>query len=446
MHEALLTLLPMLEVLRPALTRPGFENLRVLFCGWVLTPGAHAVTEALVQTRVAGQRHHEAFHRFFSRGTWCPDELGRLLFQFIVQVMPAGSPLRLALDDTLAPKKGAHVFGIGSHLDAVRSTKRQKIFSFGHCWVVLALVMPVPFSTRTWALPILFRLYRTQKECAVKKGQPHRKKTQLGRDMLEVITGWVEGRRVELSADSAYCNDTITRGLASNIILFGAMRPDAVLTRVPASRRRHSNGRPRVRGTVLPKPAAMAKGRSPWLTTYAFLYGKRRTVEYKKCVAQWYRACGVRPLHVIVVRAAVGDIGIRVFFCTDPTLSVREILEGYAQRWAIEVCFRELKQLLGFADSSARKQAAVERTAPFVGLTYTMLVLWAVKGAHSVISPPLRPWYSHKRGLSFADILRTAQRTLASVDLLDPPRASNNLQKARRMTRSPSRRRLKRVA
>src|SRR5205085_10740667 len=92
------------------------------------------------------------------------------------------------------------------------------------------------------------------------------------------------------------------------------------------------------------------------------LYGKLQTVEYKTYDAQWYRACGPRLLRVVVVRLSEGQLRLRVFFCTDITLSVRKILEGYAERWAIEVCFRDLKQLLGFADSSARKQAAVERT------------------------------------------------------------------------------------
>jgi hypothetical protein len=59
----------------------------------------------------------------------------------------------------------------------------------------------------------------------------------------------------------------------------------------------------------------------------------------------------------VVVRVEEGSIKCRVFFSTDPSLSVQEILEGYARRWAIEVCFRDLKQLLGFADSSARKRA-----------------------------------------------------------------------------------------
>src|SRR6266508_1186854 len=69
-YDCLRTLIAALEVLRPAFTRPGFNNLVVVFAGWVLTNGPHAVTQTLVATSVAGRRHHEAFHRFFSRGTW----------------------------------------------------------------------------------------------------------------------------------------------------------------------------------------------------------------------------------------------------------------------------------------------------------------------------------------------------------------------------------------
>jgi hypothetical protein len=108
-------------------------------------------------------------------------------------------------------------------------------------------------------------------------------------------------------------------------------------------------------------------------------------------------------------------------------------LETYAGRWEREACFRNLKQLLGFADSSARKKAAVERTAPFVGLVYSTLILWFAAGAHRspLAAPSLRPWYPHKRGFSFADVLRTAQRALGSIDVLDPRSSINNLRKRR---------------
>ena len=52
------------------------------------------------------------------------------------------------------------------------------------------------------------------------------------------------------------------------------------------------------------------------------------------------------------------------------------ILERYASRWAIEVTFRDLKQLLGFSESQAWTRLAVLRTAPFVGIVYSVVVLW----------------------------------------------------------------------
>jgi hypothetical protein len=438
--ELLRSFLAALDVLRPVVTQPSFAHLVTLTVGWVLTPGKHAVTEALISTDVARRRHHEAYHRFFSRGTWSPDEMGRSLFMWLLQRMAPDAPIHLAVDDTLAPKKGPQVFGIGTHLDAVRSTRLCKVFCFGHCWVMLAVLVTVPFSRRPWALPILFRLYRNKKECA-KKRHPYRKKTELARDLLDVFLGWVGGRRVELAADSAYCNDTVTRGLPKSVVLFGAMRPDAVLTALPESRPSHQVGRHRKRGHVLPKPEVLAQDDAhPWKSCEANLYGRKTRVRYKELCAQWYRACGVGLLRIVIVKVQTGKIGFRVFFGTDAALSVRDILEGYAGRWSIEVCFRNLKQMMGFADSSARKRAAVERTAPFVGFVYTFLIVWFVAHAwtSSFATPPVRPWYRHKQGLSFADVLRTAQRVLAPLDVLDPRRTLDNLRQLPTAKRSPT--------
>lgn len=428
-RELLHTLLGFVEVFRPALTAPGFEKALVVFVGWVLSTGPHAVTAALVSTDVARRRHHEGFHRFFSRGTWSTDELGKLLFARLLAWVPEGMPIHAALDDTLAPKKGEHVFGIGSHLDAVRSTKKFRVFAFGHVWVVLSIVVKLPFAKRPWALPVLFRLYRNKKECLSKK-HPYKKKTELARELVDILATWAGKRRIHLAADCAYCNDTLMRGVSPTVTLFGAMRPDAVLTALPTDREKQRTGRRRIRGQGLPKPESLARNeRSPWRRCSAFLYGKIRSVQYKTMDAQWYRACGPRLVRVVVVRVDTGNLGLRVFFCTDVTLSVVEILETYGERWSIEVCFRDLKQLLGFADSSARKKEAVERTAPFVGYIYTTIVLWFAQHAWNTVAaaPPVRPWYPHKRGASFADVLRCAQRTLAHLDVFDPACSIANL-------------------
>lgn len=416
------TLLETIKLVAPAFTKPGLDNVIVVLVGWVLTHGRHAVTAALVAADVAARRHHEAFHRFFSRGTWSPDALGLLLLGKILELcVSSHAVVELVLDDTLCRKKGRAIFGIGNHLDAVRSTKAFRVFSFGHVWVVLSVVIRVPFSKRPWALPILFRLYRVKQDCK-KNGGAFLKKTQLGRQMVDLVAQNLPNTRFRVSADDAYSNSTLLDGLPSNVIFVGSMRSDAVLTALPTQAERKATGRRRLRGQRVPKPEELVKARQPWSNVEVFIYGRHRTLQIKTIDAQWYRGAGERLLRIVVVRVLRGSIPMRVFFSTDPTMSVGLIIETYAGRWSTEPCFRDLKQLLGFDQSQARCEPAVERVAPFVGYIRTLLILWFLDGELAdtpLAAPPVRPWYGHKSGLCFADILRAAQRSLADVDVLD---------------------------
>ena len=424
----LTTLLLVLQTFSIVLTKPSFANLLVVVCGWLLTQGPHAVTEALVMTGVAGKRHHEAFHRLFSRARWNPDDMGRWLFHRLLPYV-GNDAIQVAIDDTLAPKKGPHVFGIASHLDAVRSTRKRKVFTFGHVWVVLAVLVRVPFSTRTWALPVLFRLYRSKKETA-EADATYEKKTELASELLQVFARWVDGYRVDVALDMGYCNSTVLENWPSNFHLCGAMRSDAKLTALPGPRAQDAKGRPKLKGDALPKPCEVAEDESiPWEKGEALLYGKKAQVQFKTFCAQWYSVCGVRLLRIVVVRCFHGQLPFRVFFSTDFTLTAVRILELYAGRWAIEVFFREAKQQLGFADSIARLELAVRRVAPLVGLLYTVLVVWFLEshGSVFVATPPERPWYPHKSGLSFADILREARAALTGADILTLAGNSRNL-------------------
>ncbi|QRK07782.1 transposase [Archangium violaceum] len=418
---ALNTLLPLLLSLRPVFTLPSFCRFLTLFAGWVSTRGVHAVTESLVSAGVSGVRHHAAFHRFFSRACWSIDQMGRLLLLRLVALTPG--PLRLALDDTLCTHKGPHVFGLGAHLDPVRSTRRKRVFAFGHVWVVLSVLVPVPGCERVWALPILMRLYRSPADCQ-KRGDPHQKKTQLARQLVQQVSRWLPGKAVELVADSAYACREVLRHLPQGVVFVGAMRADASLHR-PRTRpcRSPVTGRRLTRDIPLPKPEKLAQDKKfPWLSMTLTLYGKPTQVQYKELVARWSHPAGKALLKVVIVQVLRGELPIRVFFCTDSSRTARQVIESYACRWGIEVLFRDLKQLLGFSSSRARSRLAVLRTAPWVGMCYTLLVIWymELKWDTTAMGLPVRPWYRTKHTISFADILRMAQRTLASADWVNP--------------------------
>lgn len=436
-RDPLITLLRLLQVFRSVLSRPAFAHLVLLFAGWVLSFGRHSVAGALVAASVSGALHHEAFHRFFSRGTWHPDQLALRFFFAILLPLVGDGPLRFVLDDTFCPHDGQKIFGIAYHRDPVRSSKKKRVVARGHVWVTLALLVRLPFTGRVVALPFLFRLYIGKKECA-RRGLNYRKKTQLAVTLLHTLAFWVGDRKVELVMDSGYCTDTVFRQLPQNFVVFGSMRQDAALTK-PLPRRKQRKGRPRKKGERLKSPEQLAAAEDvPWRKQKVSLNGREpQAIQYKSVLAQWYTACGARRLKVVVVKGS-GPTPLRVFFCTDSRRSVKEILSIYSGRVAIELCFRNLKQYFGFGESQARDQFAVGRTTPFFGLMYSVLLVWYAK-VHQKreAAKPVRPWYLHKEGDSFEDVLRCARRVLWPVDFLQLHRQLKDLQKCEELPDPP---------
>ena len=160
-ESRLRTFAEVLEVVRPAFTRPTFERFVALMRGWLLTQQAGAVTSALLGAGLAGRAHHAAFHRVFAEAAWDVDEVGTELLKWIVRTCATRSSLQLAIDDTVVRKKGPMVFGLGTYLDPVRSSRRVRNFVFGHLWVVLVAIVrsltPRQASRVVMQLPALYR-------------------------------------------------------------------------------------------------------------------------------------------------------------------------------------------------------------------------------------------------------------------------------------------------
>lgn len=410
------TFAELLEVVRPAFTRPSFERFAALMTGWLLAERPGPITSALIGADLVRGAHHAAFHRFFSRGTWSVDDVGTLLMRWAATNCAVGGALQLAIDDTVVKKKGPKVFGLGTYLDPVRSTRRVRNFVFGHLWVVLVAIVVVPFSNRRFAVPIFFRLYRQEKDC-VRTKEPYSKRTLLARELVGLAARVVPQLTLHISVDAAYSCETVLRDLPRNVIVYGTLRDDAVLTALPVARARGRAGRPRIRGERLPTPAQIASDSSRWRNAGATLYGVARTIAFKQMDAQWYQGRGPELLRVVIVRVSTGKLTHRVYFCTDPSRSPAEIVERYTARWQIEVCFRDMKQHLGFGACPVRSRNAVQRVTPFSAYVYSLVVMWGNTALRRPGRAPRihRPWYRDKVGLNFADLIYVARQ-----ELLDP--------------------------
>ena len=466
------TFTPIAAAFVPCFTAPTYRTFCFLVAGWVHCAGRHTVTGVALGAGIIGWRHISACHRFFSRATWCADHLGLMIFRLAVRWVPAEGPLVVLVDDTLA-RKGGKAIALGSmHHDPLLSTVRKAFSRFGHVWVVLALWVPLPFGPgggpKGIALPLLFRLYvgskRGNRADASSGGRrttsgpryrraaaafppPERRRTkpQLAREGIALVAQWAvafaPGRTIHVVGDTVYTNRTTMEGRPANVEVLGHLRPDAALFAPPPPRQPGQRGRSRKRGDRLPTPQALAATRTEhgtWHRLRLVLYGKTVTPLVFCGTALWYGALREHPVRFVVVRDPSGRRRDEAFFCTDRTVSVRFLLETYAKRWALEVTFFDCKQFLGFEDPQNQATRAVQRTAPFAGLVYALVVLWAahqVRAGHVLRWLP-RPWYRHKVSLSFADLL-TAFRQASTCPPGRATHATPHISAAPRPPRRP---------
>ena len=125
-----------------------------------------------------------------------------------------------------------------------------------------------------------------------------------------------------------------------------------------------------------------------------------------------------------VVRDPRGRRRDDCFFSTDLTLKPPQILETFALRWPLEVCFRDVKQFLGFEDPQNRVSKATQRTAPLIFYIYDLVLLWHATSGH-LFAPQSaieRLWYKRKTSVSFEDILRNLRQATWQEKIFGDPR------------------------
>ncbi len=412
------SMLRCLALFENCFTSPSYRRFLTLITGWLLCVGKHTVTGVMRAAGVVGVREHSGFHRFFSRGAWEPDALGLVMLRLVLSLVRVESRVVLALDDTLARHTGKHISSAGMHRDALLSCQGRPFWHFGHNWIVLAVVIEFPRWKKHFALPVLARLYRTEK-VNKKLGEPHRKLTEMACELIRLVSEHFPERRFLLVADNNYVNRSVVRPLPSNIDLVGRGRMDAALY-APAPEY-SGRGRPRVRGRKLASPKDR---RGPWRRLEVQIYGRKTKVQVRVFDAVWYVVSHSRVLRFVVIRGWPGHDNDDVLMSTDLELDAAEVIADYCRRWSIEETFGWIKSRLGFEDPHNRTERAVQRTAPMALWTYSLTILWYARWARARERLPMRlaPWYTTKTAPSFSDMLATLRRQAWTLWLSDQAR------------------------
>jgi len=393
----------LLQPLASLITAPTFESLTTLVTGWVFA-SRRTVTRMILAAGDAADKHYSSYHRIFSAARWSLDAVGLAVFDLLRPFL--GEVVMLGIDDTLARKRGRKMFGCGMHHDPLLSSRSKTITNWGHSWVVLGVIVELPFRKgHYFCLPILFRLY-LNKAKAEKHRRVYRKRSELAVAMLCLLCKHRENERFHAVADSAYGGKTVLCELPENCGLTSRLVKDARLYDAP-ERIEGKRGRPRKRGDCLPTPQAMLAERCRRVSLD--IYGRSEEARLADCEARVHAAPDC-PLRIVAVEALAGGRGQEAFYSTCHQATAEQVIAWYASRWSIEVAFHDSKQHLGFEEPQGWSRKAVERTAPLAMLLYSLIVLWFAKEGHRVYQPLDCPWYTSKVEPSFADMLATLRR------------------------------------
>lgn len=135
---------------------PTWRKGQRLLIGTLLARGRRAVTAALRHSGRDDTPSFSLYHQVFNRARWSALKGSRCLLSLLVQTFGvAGGSLTFVIDETLERRWGRHINKRGHYRDPLASSRTRSISTSGLHWIVLTLVVTLPWNSRYWALPIL---------------------------------------------------------------------------------------------------------------------------------------------------------------------------------------------------------------------------------------------------------------------------------------------------
>ena len=397
MDHVTVSLVELLGHFRGCFARPeSFAVFEQVVAAWILCLRCRTLTEVWQLTGLGPMMHYDAIYSLFSSAQWDWDEIGVLLCVLILSHLLPFGIVSLVVDDTLCHKRGKRIAFGGIFLDPVLSTKSRKILRYGLNYVVVALVLRLPFRRdRYYAFPILWRVYR-------KKGlEGHCKRTQLAAELIRHLADAIPHRSFSLVADSAYINTAVLSNLPGNVEVIGPLPKKAALYLPPLPKVEGQKGAPRKKGRRLPQPVQLLK--EPKLLQemadrHAEEFGvvsasnpqgwsaKEQELvlpKVKKTLriqtlrgVLWYHACKQKPVTVALIHDPEGEWRDEVLMSTKVETTALEMIVEYAKRWSVELAFHDSKQHLGLEDPEVRTPKSVARAHPMAWFTLSLTLMW----------------------------------------------------------------------
>jgi hypothetical protein len=353
---------------------------QLLAVGALLATGRRTVASALRVVGLGGERHFTNYHRLLNRDAWSCLTAGQVLLGLVLAALPTDAPIVLAADDTIERRNGRRIRAKGCYRDPVRSSKTHPIKCFGLKWVVLAVLVPVPWGGRPWALPILTALHWPEGK-GPRRG--HKSAIAWARQLALQVRRWVPDRPLLLVLDGGFAAVELAHDRRRHrVTLVCRLRIDAALYDPPPPPTPGRRGPKPTKGPRQPSPKRRAADpATAWQAVEVDWYGGRRQpMRVVSGTVLWHTVhLAPVPIRWVLARDPAGAHRDAAYLCTDEHLAPGAILGYVVQRGSLEVTFEEARAHLGVETQRQWSDRAIARTTPVLLGLYSVVTLLATR-------------------------------------------------------------------
>lgn len=397
----------LLAAFAPLFSDRSWAKAQLLAVGALLATGSRTACSALRVMGLSHERHFTNYHRVLNRDAWSCLAAGQVMLALIVAVIPRDWPIVLAADDTIERRKGRRIKAKGCYRDPVRSSRKHVVTCFGLKWVALMVLVPVPWSQRVWALPLLTAL--SWPEGSGRRAS-HKTSIDWTRQMVVQVRRWLPERGLILVLDGGFAAVELAHACQRHrVVMICRLRLDAALYHPPGPQPPSKRGPKPKKGSRQRRLTEWACRRdTPWESVEVSWYGGQcRLIQVFCRTGLWHRR-GQDPVAIryLLARDPEGRQPDAAYFCTDEQFGPEQILGYVVQRWSVEVAFEEARAHLGLETQRQWSDLAIARTTPVLLGLFSVVTLVALRCHEAgLLSAEQTAWYV-KPEPTFSDCLR----------------------------------------
>lgn len=421
---------------------PSWQSLTYLAYGWSLAWGRQTVTTYMWLSGAANVKHFSRYYVFLGSSLYqVRYRLWAQVIRFGASFIPEGEVIHLHIDDHTAKKSGRHIQGRDRYRNGAGSARQEYRILEGIKLVLGIMRVPLTMWPEHYlSLPIGLEL-SLKPERARTLGVPYQSRSQLARRIVDLAAEQLPGRRLRVSGDGEFATKAFLRHLPPLVDVVGRFLISAQLYQPAPKRPTGQRGAPRKKGDRVGSPTTLVKTPTGWQT-----HPTEAGAVVQSWDGIWHSVLPGRVIRMVVVRrprrenlrGAKGKKAfgrhkpLEAFFSTDVALSLTTILEGYQDRWAIEIDIRDARAFHGLAQDQCRKLRHIIGANTFRLLMAAARTLWFIEQTERVGQIELchfRPWYWQKVAPSQLDVAWACREALCEAGIFPIPRFFAGLDK-----------------